>query len=203
VEGGRERGPAAGRIGHRAWRPGERARGPSGRPGETAHRETRLDVDPTAHTTIYVCSVGIGARYRMSDDDSQDADDAPDGLDHGHGFSALVGLEVTERGDGRSQTALEVTDELRNPYGAVHGAAVYALADTGMGAALVPGVDEGERVATIEIKISYLRPVFEGTMTCETTVLNRGRSVAYLQSDVENEGRLVAQATGSFSIFER
>ena len=136
----------------------------------------------------------------MSDDGPREADDAPAGLEHGHGFSDLVGLEVTERGDGQSQVTLEVTDELRNPYGAVHGAAVYALADTGMGAALVSGLGEGERMATIEIKISYLRPVFEGSMTCETTVLNRGRSVAYLQSDVENEGRLVAQATGSFSI---
>jgi acyl-CoA thioesterase len=137
-------------------------------------------------------------------EDDPDGPDAPmDGLDGRHGFSDLIGLQVTKRDEGHSRTVLEATEELTNPYGVVHGAAIYAMADTGMGAALATSVGEDERMATIEIKISYLRPVIEGTLTCETTVLNRGRSVAYLESDVGNEGRLVAQATGSFSIFER
>lgn len=139
----------------------------------------------------------------MPGDDSDGPDAPMDGLEGGHGFSDLIGLEVTERDDGHSRTVLEATEELTNPYGVVHGAAIYAMADTGMGAALATSVGEDERMATIEIKISYLRPVSRGTMICETTVLNRGRSVAYLESDVENEGRLVARATGSFSISER
>jgi acyl-CoA thioesterase len=134
---------------------------------------------------------------------SADASIPDDGLDAATpGFTDLVGLEITDVEEGYSRTALEVADEHRNPYGGVHGAVLYAMADTGMGAALLPGVEPGERMATIEIKISYVRPVTEGTVTCETTVLNRGRSVAYLESEIQNEGRLVARASGSFSIFE-
>lgn len=139
-------------------------------------------------------------------DGTEEPDDAPgpgDALaDAGPGFTDLIGLEVTDVEDGYSRATLEVADEHRNPYGGVHGAVLYALADTGMGAALLYGLEPGERMATIEIKVSYLRPVAEGTVTCETTVLNRGRSVAYLESEVQNGGRLAARASGSFSIFE-
>ena len=138
--------------------------------------------------------------------DTPDPADAFDELgDRGgtNGFTGLLGLEFVAVDDGHSTTALDVREALLNPYGGVHGAVLYAMADTGMGAALLPGLEDGERMATIEIKISYLRPATDGTLTCETTVLNRGRSVAYLESEVENDGLPVARATGSFSIFER
>jgi len=131
-----------------------------------------------------------------------DDSDLPDGADGRRGFADLVGLEIEAIDAGYSRGTLDVEERLLNPYGGLHGAALYALADTGMGAALVEVLEEGERMATIEIKISYLRPVTEGTVTCETTMLNRGQSVAYLESDLENDGRQVARATGSFSIFD-
>lgn len=134
----------------------------------------------------------------MPDDAIDDGD--PDGTKR---FSDLVGLEITDVGDGFSQGVLEFAEELTNPFGGLHGAVLFAMADTGMGAALVEGLADGDRLATIEVKISYLRPVTAGTVTCETTVVKRGRSVAYLESEIENEGRLVARATGSYSIFER
>ena len=139
-------------------------------------------------------------------DDTDEPGDAPGaggGMEGTAGFTDLVGLEITAVEDGYSRATLDVAEEHRNPYGGVHGAVLYAMADTGMGAALLYGLESGERMATIEIKISYVRPVTDGTVTCETRVLNRGRSVAYLESEVENDGRLVARATGSFSIFEQ
>ena len=75
------------------------------------------------------------------------------------------------------------------------------MADTGMAIALHSELEPDERCATIEIKISYLEPVTEGTLTCETTVVRRGRSVAFLESEISQEGEPVARATGSFSIF--
>ena len=124
--------------------------------------------------------------------------------DDPRGFSELIGLEFTEVEEGYSRSTLEVTDRLTNPYGVLHGAAAYAMADSGMGAALQAGLGADERCATIEIKISYLEPVTDGTLTCETEVLRRGRSVAFLESVVRQDGdseQSVARATGSFSIF--
>jgi acyl-CoA thioesterase len=116
-------------------------------------------------------------------------------------FSRLIGLEMEAMDDGHSRSSLAVTEQLQNPFGVLHGGVLYAMADTGMGAALYPGLEGDERCATIEIKISYMQAVTEGTVTCETDVIKRGRRVAYLESDLTNDGDLVAQATGSFSIF--
>ncbi|THE65122.1 PaaI family thioesterase [Salinadaptatus halalkaliphilus] len=82
-----------------------------------------------------------------------------------------------------------------------NGAAAYAMADSGMGAALQSELDPDQRCATIEIKISYLEPVTDGELTCETIVLRRGGSVAFLESEVMQDETVVASASGSFSIF--
>lgn len=117
------------------------------------------------------------------------------------GFSDLVGLEFTDVDPGFSRGTVEVTDELRNPHGVLHGGVLYTMADTGMGAALYPDLAEDEQCATIEVKINYLRPVRSGRVTCETTLLRKGRSVAYLESDLSRDGETVARATGSYSVF--
>ena len=117
------------------------------------------------------------------------------------GFAELIGLEFVDVDDGYSRATLTVSDQLTNPYGVLHGAAAYAMADSGMGAALQSGLGADERCATIEIKISYLEPVTEGTLTCETRVIRRGRSVAFLESEVFQDDEPIARATGSFSIF--
>ena len=121
-------------------------------------------------------------------------------MDH-HPFADLIDLRIVERSAGASLLALTVTEDHLNPHHVVHGAVLYAMADTGMGAALYPTLAEGEICATIEIKISYLASVREGTLTARTRIIKRGRAVVFLESHVtDDQGRLVAAASGSFAI---
>jgi len=121
-----------------------------------------------------------------------------------HPFADLLGFTVSERAEGFCRTELEVRAEHFNPHGLVHGGVLYALADTGMGGALSTLLDEGEICTTIEIKISYFRPWKSGRLTCDTRAINRGRTLAALASDLrDGEGRLLAQATGTFAIVPR
>lgn len=117
------------------------------------------------------------------------------------GFTELVGLEFTEADAGFSRCLVDVTEEHLNPHGVVHGAVLYTLADTGMGSALYTELAEGETCATIEIKMNYLRRVESGRVVCETELVRKGRSIAYLESDLRHVGETVARATGSYSIF--
>lgn len=117
-----------------------------------------------------------------------------------HPFADLIGLRTDGRGTGASEMSLEVSPDHMNPHGVVHGAVLYALADTGMGAALYPSLAPGETCATIEIKISYFRPVRAGRVVCRTETLNRGRTIANLESRLYVDGRLVAQANGNYAI---
>jgi acyl-CoA thioesterase len=117
------------------------------------------------------------------------------------GFGKLLGLAITEREDGRSLGMIEIGPHHLNPHGVLHGAVMYALADQGMGAAVYTLLAEDESCATIEVKIVYIAPVRDGSVECETRVLNKGRRVAVLESEVRNKGRLVAKALGTFAIF--
>jgi len=120
-----------------------------------------------------------------------------------HPFGDLIGLAFTDVAEGASECTLAVTDDLKNPLGVVHGGVLYAMADTGMGGALYPTLDDDEVGTTIEVTVRYFRPVREGRVTCETEVVHRGGSIAHLASEVRHDGEAVAHAVGSFFVRER
>ena len=117
-----------------------------------------------------------------------------------HAFAELVDLQIEHQAQGASTLALSVAPKHMNPHNVVHGAVLYAMADTGMGAALYPTLVAGEICATIEIKINYFKPVSAGRLVCRTELLNRGKSVANLESRIYLGEVVVAQANGNYAI---
>ena len=83
-----------------------------------------------------------------------------------HRFAELISMSEDERRADHSRMSLVVNSDHLNPHGIVHGAVVFALADTGMGAALYPALGDGQICATIEIKINYFKPVASGLLVC-------------------------------------
>jgi acyl-CoA thioesterase len=118
-----------------------------------------------------------------------------------HPFAELIDLHPEEAKAGASTVSLLVAPQHLNPHEVVHGAVLFAMADTGMGMALYPTLDAGEICATIEIKINYFKPVFQGQLVCKTELVNRGKSVANLESRLYVDQVLVAQANGNYAIF--
>lgn len=118
-----------------------------------------------------------------------------------HPFADLLGMNVLSSRPGKSECSLSVSEKLLNPHRVVHGGVLYSLADTGMGAAVYPLLAEGELCATIEIKVNYYAPVYEGEIRCVATVLNKGKSVANIQADIFCNDRTVATANGNYALF--
>lgn len=117
-----------------------------------------------------------------------------------HPYAEQLGLRLTESSPGKSTCMLTVRPDHLNPHGVVHGAVLYALADTGMGAALYPTLAAGERCATIQLTMSYFRPVSGGELRCATELVHRGRTLAHLESRVYAGEALVASASGNYAI---
>ncbi len=117
-------------------------------------------------------------------------------------FGDLIGLNFVNCADGYSQCILEVNHQLLNPHKVLHGGVIYSMADTGMGGALYSCMEHDELCATVEIQIIYFKAVTSGTLTCNTRVLHRTRTLAALESEIANDGGLVAKGTGTFSIFK-
>jgi len=117
-------------------------------------------------------------------------------------FGELIGLNFITFRKGYTQCSIKINEELLNPHKVVHGAVIYALADTGMGGALYSFLEENEMCATIEIKITYFKAVKSGNLVCDTNVIHKGKKVAAMESEIKQEDLLIAKATGTFSIFE-
>jgi acyl-CoA thioesterase len=117
-------------------------------------------------------------------------------------FGELIGLSFSQCEKGFNRCTLKVSDSLLNPHRVLHGGVIYSLADAGMGGAVYTDLDEDESCATVQIDIFYFAPVTSGILICDTSLVHRSKRIAILQSEVENDGRLVAKALGTYSVFK-
>lgn len=115
-------------------------------------------------------------------------------------FGDLLGIAINETDAGFSQCSVDVTTALKNSADIVHGGVLFSLADTGMWAALNPTLAPDEFCSTVEAKIQFIKPVRHGTLVCETTVRDRGGSIAHLESTIACGDDVVAAATGTYFI---
>jgi len=116
-------------------------------------------------------------------------------------LARFFNLVVDEIADGTCRGHVDV-DLARhaNPNGVVHGAVLFALVDTTMGAATMSALD-GRPCASIDVQLRFLRPAVGGVVRAETRVLKAGRRIVHLDSSVTDDGgRLVATASGSFAV---
>ena len=103
-----------------------------------------------------------------------------------------------------NEVRLTIREDLINAGGLLSGVAAYALVDYCMGSTLWKQTSEEEAIATISISINYVQTATDGEVVCTTELDRRNRSNAVLSSEVRHEdGRLIAAAIGSYSIFKR
>ena len=120
-----------------------------------------------------------------------------------HPFVDHLGVVIEQMQPGGSRCTLHIAPHHFNTLGGVHGGVLFSMADTGMGAALVPTLQPDQSCATVEIKINYFKPVTEGEVVCTCRLVHRGRTMAHLEADLRVGEALVARATGTFAILQR
>ena len=106
-----------------------------------------------------------------------------------------IELESVERD--RAAFRLDIRPESRNPYGLVHGGAIYTMADNAAGTAVH---SDGRYYVTQSSALHFLRNQAQGTVRAAAQVRHRGKSTALAAVDITGEdGRLLA--TGEFTFF--
>jgi uncharacterized protein (TIGR00369 family) len=110
----------------------------------------------------------------------------------------LLGLKIISNGAGRATVEFEATERYANPTGTLHGGVFCDLADAAMGLAYLSTLAAGESLTTIELKINFLRPVWNGKLRAEANVVRAGRVVGLIECDIFDERqRLVARASST------
>ena len=110
----------------------------------------------------------------------------------------LVGFELLESGNGRAVVFLEAAEKHFNPMGTIHGGILCDIADAAMGIAFASTLASGESFTTIELKINFLRPVRIAKLRAEGRVIQRGRTVGYVECEITDENqKLVAKSNST------
>src|SRR5438874_10541734 len=110
----------------------------------------------------------------------------------------LIGFEAKEIADGRATVTLAAGPQHANPMGTLHGGILCDIADAAMGMAFASTLAPEESFTTVELKINFFRPVWKAQLKAEGTVVQRGRTIGYVECDItDEENRLVAKAAST------
>jgi uncharacterized protein (TIGR00369 family) len=106
----------------------------------------------------------------------------------------LLGLRITNSGAGRATVEFEASGRYANPMGTLHGGVLCDLADAAMGVAYLSTLAKGETATTIELKINFLRPVWNAKLRAEARVVRAGKVVGLVECDILDERQRLGRA---------
>jgi uncharacterized protein (TIGR00369 family) len=113
-------------------------------------------------------------------------------------IAELLGMLMVSASDGMANIEMDVGERHTNPMGTLHGGVLCDLADLAMGAAYASLLVPGETFTTLELKINFLKPVWNAHLVAQARVVKRGRTVGLVECDVADEsGALVARASST------
>lgn len=112
--------------------------------------------------------------------------------------SALLGFRITRIAARTASLSFDADVRLHaNQQGTVHGGMLAELADAAIGTAHSTVVAEGESFASIDLRVTFVRPVWSGTLVADAEAVHAGRTISHYRCDLTAEGRPVAFATSA------
>jgi uncharacterized protein (TIGR00369 family) len=118
-------------------------------------------------------------------------------VDSVEGLPGFLGIRHVEVGPGVLRAQVDVRDDLKTPFGNLHGGVLAALCDHVLGTVLYPVIPRGAWAATTEFKLNYLAPVSTGVLDACARIISLTKRTAVVRIDVENDGRIACAAQGT------
>ena len=115
-------------------------------------------------------------------------------------ISSHIGLDFVAVSDGDVVMTAEPDESHYNPIGTVHGGFFATLLDSACGSAVHSTLPAGVGYTSLEIKVSFLRPITAdtGTVTAHGWVTKRGRNASFAEADIrDSAGQVLATATST------
>lgn len=111
-------------------------------------------------------------------------------------ISQTLGFRITDVGLRYAKLEFAASTDLHgNQQGTVHGGMLCELADAAIGTAHSTALSDNETFASIDLKISFFRPVWQALLTAVARPIQHGRTITHYQCEITREdGKLVALA---------
>jgi uncharacterized protein (TIGR00369 family) len=112
-------------------------------------------------------------------------------------ISQLLGFRIVEIGEAMAVVEMDADVDLHgNQQGTVHGGLLCELADAAIGTAHSTLMQSGESFTSIDLKATFLRPVWRSKLRARAVASHRGRTISHYQCDIQrDDGKLVASIT--------
>lgn len=107
-------------------------------------------------------------------------------------FAKLLGIELEEIDSGIATLAFDIKPELKQNHGVVHGGAIASLIDSATAFAIISLLTPTEHATTVDLTISYLRPLTEGRVRAIARVLRSGKRLIVVSAELFDEGGTLA-----------
>ncbi len=118
------------------------------------------------------------------------------------GLTSYLQFRHLELSAGRLVAEFDARDELKTPFGNLHGGCLSAFVDHCLGTVFYPVIVRGAWVATTEFKLNLIRPVSDGTVTAVTEIIALGGRTGVASIRISNHDTLVCAAQGTVSIIK-
>jgi uncharacterized protein (TIGR00369 family) len=120
-------------------------------------------------------------------------------------FDELIGTEWLSDDPDDARVRLQIRDELRQPFGLMHGGVMSTLIESICSRATAGAVyDQGMAAMGQSINVSFIRPITEGAVEVRAQARHRGRTTWLWQVEVVNdEGKPCALAQMTIAVRPR
>lgn len=120
-------------------------------------------------------------------------------------FDELVGTEWLSDDPDDARVRVEIRDELRQPFGLMHGGVMSTLVESVCSRATFGAVhDRGMAAMGQSIEVSFIRPITAGVAEVRARARHRGRTTWLWQAEVlDDEGRPCALAKMTIAVRPR
>lgn len=112
-------------------------------------------------------------------------------------IARLIGFKAEKIGEGRALVTLTAGQQHANPMGTLHGGILCDIADAAMGMAFASTLAPDQSFTTVELKINFFRPVWQAQLRAEGVVVQRGRTIGYVECTITDERRRVIARASS------
>ena len=126
--------------------------------------------------------------------------------ERGPGIGRTMNFHVVEIEEGRVVFGGHPDETVYNPIGSVHGGYAATLLASAVGCAVHSTLKPGQGYTTLELKVSYHRPLTKdtGPVQAEGKVIQVGRRAAFAEGRLTDaKGRVYATATSTLLVFSQ
>lgn len=118
-------------------------------------------------------------------------------------FSQTMNMEIHEMSSGFVIFKAVPEFQFYNAIGTVHGGYISTLLDSAMACAIQTQLPAGTAYTTLELKVNFIRPVFEktGTLFAHGKLIHCGRTTATAEGKLfDEQGKLYAFGTTTCAV---